>query len=274
MQDYYKLLGLRPDAAPDAIRQAYRTLAKSFHPDASPKASPGEKAGQVRRFVMLSQAYDVLSDPGKKADYDRQWQVIFGAGGVAGGAKSRPSSSTSNQAPPRRESPAPEAGEEWKPEDLLRDVEDLLQGFGLDPKQPFEALLDSLLEWAKALFRQANEAWERAGKSEAESAGTGNTRSKASAERAGKKSSEAPRASGTGKAASDTGKSAGGAGKPDGGAGKSPGAAQDESVKKELNRIKKEVRQGRRAQASPGEDLDAELKNLKEHLQKRKGRGR
>jgi DnaJ-class molecular chaperone len=62
----YQVLGVKPDASADEIRKAYRKLAKQFHPD----LNPGKPAAEAR-FKSISGAYDLLSDPEKRARYDR-----------------------------------------------------------------------------------------------------------------------------------------------------------------------------------------------------------
>jgi DnaJ-class molecular chaperone len=62
----YQALGVKPDASADDIRKAYRKLAKQLHPD----LNPGKPAAEAR-FKAVSAAYDLLSDPGKRARYDR-----------------------------------------------------------------------------------------------------------------------------------------------------------------------------------------------------------
>jgi DnaJ-class molecular chaperone len=64
--DPYKILGLAKDASADDIRKAYRKLAKKFHPD----LNPGNKVAE-EQFKALSAANELLSDPDKRARYDR-----------------------------------------------------------------------------------------------------------------------------------------------------------------------------------------------------------
>jgi curved DNA-binding protein CbpA len=64
--DLYAFLGVEPHASADDIVRAYRRLALTSHPDARPK-DPGASA----RFRALTHAYVVLSDPSRRAEYDR-----------------------------------------------------------------------------------------------------------------------------------------------------------------------------------------------------------
>jgi DnaJ-class molecular chaperone len=64
--DPYETLGVKRDATQDAIRAAYRKLAKKLHPD----LNPGDKKAEDQ-FKSISAAYDLLSDPDKRARYDR-----------------------------------------------------------------------------------------------------------------------------------------------------------------------------------------------------------
>src|SRR5215213_6514348 len=82
-QDYYELLGLERGADPAAVKAAYRRIAKECHPDHHNGCSEKEA-----RFKSISEAYDVLKDPQKRAAYDRFGHAAFqngGAGGPFGG---------------------------------------------------------------------------------------------------------------------------------------------------------------------------------------------
>jgi len=65
-QTPYEVLGVKPGAGPEEIRKAYRKLAKEFHPD----LNPGKPAAEAR-FKAVTAANDILSDPDKRARYDR-----------------------------------------------------------------------------------------------------------------------------------------------------------------------------------------------------------
>ena len=83
-RDYYESLGLQKGASEDEIKKAYRKLAKQYHPD----LHPGDKAAE-EKFKEIGEAYEVLSDPEKKARYDQFGHAAFdpsaGYGGGGGG---------------------------------------------------------------------------------------------------------------------------------------------------------------------------------------------
>jgi len=79
-KDYYELLGISRTATPDEIKKAYRKLAMKYHPD----RNPDDKAAEGR-FKEVSEAYEVLSDAGKRKQYDQfgheGLKTSFGPGG-------------------------------------------------------------------------------------------------------------------------------------------------------------------------------------------------
>ena len=84
--DYYKILGVDKNIPQKDVRAAYRKRAKQFHPDLHPN-DPKAKA----KFQALNEAYEVLSDPDKRAKYDQfgeNWKNAggFGGGGFGGGS--------------------------------------------------------------------------------------------------------------------------------------------------------------------------------------------
>lgn len=66
-KDYYKILGVSKDAPTDKIKSAYRKLAQKYHPD----MNPNNKSESEERFKEISEAYDALIDPDKRAAYNR-----------------------------------------------------------------------------------------------------------------------------------------------------------------------------------------------------------
>lgn len=98
MDDYYKILGLSKDATEADIKSAYRQLAKKYHPDMYANATAEEKKNAEEKMKEVNQAYSVLSDSTKKANYDRYGSEDgpmggfggrssggFGSGGYSGG---------------------------------------------------------------------------------------------------------------------------------------------------------------------------------------------
>ena len=80
-RDFYEILGVSKAADGDTIKKAYRKLAMQYHPD----RNPGDKAAEDK-FKEAASAYEVLSDPEKKAKYDRFGHQAFnGQGGFGGG---------------------------------------------------------------------------------------------------------------------------------------------------------------------------------------------
>ena len=84
-RDYYEVLGLDKGASDEEIKKAYRKLAKQYHPD----LHPGDKSCE-EKFKEIGEAYEILSDPDKKARYDQYGHAAFdpnagfGGGGFGG----------------------------------------------------------------------------------------------------------------------------------------------------------------------------------------------
>ncbi|OQW96305.1 MAG: molecular chaperone DnaJ [Verrucomicrobia bacterium A1] len=78
-RDFYEVLGLAREASEDDLKKAYRQLAIQFHPD----KNPGNKEAE-EKFKEISEAYEILSDPQKRAAYDQFGHRAFAPGGGGG----------------------------------------------------------------------------------------------------------------------------------------------------------------------------------------------
>ncbi len=79
-KDYYEVLGVSKTATDEELKKAYRKLAKKYHPD----TNPGDKNAEMK-FKEASEAYSVLSDANKRAQYDRYGHAAFEQGGGGAG---------------------------------------------------------------------------------------------------------------------------------------------------------------------------------------------
>ena len=78
-RDYYEILGVKRDASADDLKKAFRHLARKYHPDLNKGSKEAEE-----KFKEINEAYQVLSDPQKKAQYDQGGHVEFGPGDASG----------------------------------------------------------------------------------------------------------------------------------------------------------------------------------------------
>src|SRR5437868_8500498 len=82
-RDYYEILGVSKNASADEIKKAYRKVAMQYHPD----RNPGDKASE-EKFKEAAEAYEILSDQDKRAQYDRFGHSAFGPGRGGGSSHS------------------------------------------------------------------------------------------------------------------------------------------------------------------------------------------
>src|SRR4051812_14725840 len=78
-RDYYEILGVPRTASADDIKKAHRKLVRKFHPDVNKNNKEAEE-----KFKEAQEAYDVLSEPGKRRNYDQFGHAGVGAGGAPG----------------------------------------------------------------------------------------------------------------------------------------------------------------------------------------------
>ncbi len=78
-KDYYEMLGVKRDASQDDLKKAFRQLARKYHPDLNKGSKEAEE-----KFKEINEAYQVLSDPQKKAEYDQVGHAAFKPGDTSG----------------------------------------------------------------------------------------------------------------------------------------------------------------------------------------------
>ncbi len=85
-KDYYKILGVTKSATADELKSSFRKLARRYHPDV---AKDADKAQAESKFKEINEAYEVLSDPAKRAQYDELGSNWQSGGGMPGGGAYR-----------------------------------------------------------------------------------------------------------------------------------------------------------------------------------------
>jgi molecular chaperone DnaJ len=84
-RSYYDVLGVAKDADEKVLKSAFRKKAMEYHPDRNPGCKDSEA-----KFKEMSEAYEVLNDPQKRAAYDRFGKAGLNGGAGGGGAQGRP----------------------------------------------------------------------------------------------------------------------------------------------------------------------------------------
>ena len=74
-KDYYETLGVKRDVSPDDLKKAFRQLARKYHPDLNQGSKESEE-----KFKEINEAYQVLSDPQKKPEYDNVGPAVYRRG--------------------------------------------------------------------------------------------------------------------------------------------------------------------------------------------------
>src|SRR5262245_61411553 len=96
-QTHYQILGVASTATPEEIKKRFRELARKYHPDVN-----RDKSGSHQAFVRITEAYQVLSDPLRRADYDLMLRDRARRLGLSGtGPASGPSGPRTGPAGPR-----------------------------------------------------------------------------------------------------------------------------------------------------------------------------
>ncbi len=155
MIDYYHVLNISAQSSSDEIRKAFRREAKSSHPDLYHSAAPEEKQKLQKKFVLLTQAYEILSDPNQRRTYDLKFQKYQAKQKKSHLNPKKASTNTRSSATQPDPPPFSDLGDETL-EDLLGEVEAMLGKFGIRFKDPLEILV----EWAMKVFQEFAAAWQ------------------------------------------------------------------------------------------------------------------
>ena len=156
MDNYYKLFEVNNDADISELRSAFRKKAKSCHPDLFQHVSPEERKNLQKKFVRLSQAYEILADPKKRKlfdlrlreycirhqENDKEYRKTSDSSSHTDNFKKYSSFSQNNYKSFSDES-------EDTLENLIIDVEKILSKFDLNFKDPLEMLVN----WAREIYQ-------------------------------------------------------------------------------------------------------------------------
>jgi len=131
MKDYYNILGVTPQDTQDRIKKVYNHLVKIYHPDIG-----GGKSGE-EKIKEINEAYEILSDPGKRAIYNVDWRRVYGSDSKHTRAntnrKQRPTADTdftSSQRQQYHQEPPRQSQSDSSQERQTKDYRQAGQGFG------------------------------------------------------------------------------------------------------------------------------------------------
>ena len=155
MENYYKLFEISNDADISQLKSAFRKKAKSCHPDLFQHVSAEERKNLQIKFVRLSKAYEILSDPKKRQLFDLRLRksVMMEQKNHNDNRKTKNFSETDNYrkytsfSNNNNKSTSKDSADTI--EDLIIDVEKILSQFGLNFKDPLEMLVD----WARGVYQ-------------------------------------------------------------------------------------------------------------------------
>lgn len=127
LKNYYELLEIAPDSPADEIKRSFRTQIARYHPDKVQHLGREFQSMAADRAAELTEAYRILSDPGRRAEYDRA--LAEGGGGAVSPGASEPTTAEHQgthepqpaSPPPPPEAPAPPRGGQFKEERATRD---------------------------------------------------------------------------------------------------------------------------------------------------------
>lgn len=137
MKDYYQILGVNKTANKEEIKKAFRKLASQYHPD--------KKTGDEAKFKEVSEAYAVLGDDKKRAEYDsygRAWNTGGGGGGFEGFNWGNMNGFGG-------------PGAEFDLNDIFENFGDMFGGFGTREKRGHDISIDIELPFKEAIFGTA-----------------------------------------------------------------------------------------------------------------------
>ena len=128
LKNYYQLLEIAPEASPEEVKRSFRAQIARYHPDKVQHLGKEFQNMAANRAAELTEAYRILSDPGRRAEYDRAFAEAGGATGAAAPDHAPPPHQTGTpegpaapEPPPPSKAPTPARGTQFKEERATRD---------------------------------------------------------------------------------------------------------------------------------------------------------